>query len=251
MATIDVLMRCKDSAKFMPAALKSLKEQTLKDWRFIIVVEKSKDRTMSIARAFEPTRTTVISTAANGMGAAYAAALKESDAKWVAQFDSDDILHPLALEACVRAAESTPDAVGVVTTHQWINESDAMISPLFRPPVDVQDAKARMFRRYELFGFPFFSRAAVDEVGGWNPRMKHAATFDLYHRLLELGRPFAVAKDPVGAEPLLLWRRHDKQVSVLESESLGRAIHKVKKAAWDRRVAAGLNQPHPTNEKPR
>lgn len=213
---IDVLIRAKNAAKFLPEALASLDAQTLPKSMFgvTINVEPSTDKTLAIAKRWVKAQKSrefgvVDGTEGEGEGATYNRLLwiTQPGSPLVCQFDSDDTLEPTALETVVHLAVSNPEAVMFGCNVLLVDENNKPLPPEQQPSLSTDP-----FKRKPIRGIPTFRRAALDQFGGWNPRFPYAATYELELRLLiEHNQKFEVSE-----ERLMRYRRHDGQVTQAE-----------------------------------
>src|SRR5262249_35978845 len=98
-----------------PAALASVRRQTLPDWECVVVDDGSRDATPALARnvaAADP-RVTVVSTPPRGLVAALATGLARCCAPVVARMDADDVMHRQRLALQVGALERAPGLAAV------------------------------------------------------------------------------------------------------------------------------------------
>src|SRR5262245_22345289 len=112
---VSVLLPARDAAATLPAALASLRRQTLPDWECVVVDDGSRDDTARIAAARDP-RIVVTATPRAGLVAALTTGLARCRGKYVAGMDADDVMRRDRLARQVAALEATP-ALSAVGTH--------------------------------------------------------------------------------------------------------------------------------------
>ncbi|MGM0496745.1 MAG: glycosyltransferase family 2 protein [Bacteroidota bacterium] len=99
--SVSIIMPAYNSADYIAEAINSVISQTYKDWELIICDDNSSDETVNIVKDFQDkdNRIKLIELKNNG-GPAVARnhALKNTNNKFVAFLDSDDIWHPRKLE---------------------------------------------------------------------------------------------------------------------------------------------------------
>ncbi|NDC58992.1 MAG: glycosyltransferase family 2 protein [Alphaproteobacteria bacterium] len=93
---ICVITPAYNAAATLPQTIQSLRAQTMRAWRNIIVDDGSQDATLALARACaaRDPRVAVLSQANAGPAAARNAGLARVDAEWVHFLDADDWLSP-------------------------------------------------------------------------------------------------------------------------------------------------------------
>jgi glycosyltransferase involved in cell wall biosynthesis len=194
MARLDIWLPAWNREASLPAALRSLRRQTFRDWRLIAVDDGSSDRTADLLDGFGAT---VIRLPHGGIVAALRAAARASDAPLVARMDADDLCHrqrfelQLAVKADVvatRVRVTGPEGIrlyarwqNALVTHDEIVRSLFIESPIAHPSV-------------------LFSRNAYERAGGYRD-VDWPEDYDLWFRMREGGARFA--KVP---RALVAWR---------------------------------------------
>ena len=88
-----------NQAKYLNKAMRSVLNQTYKDFEVIIVDNYSTDETQKIIKKFKSKKVKTIKFQNKGIiGASRNAAIKISKGKWIAFLDSDDMWHPNKLK---------------------------------------------------------------------------------------------------------------------------------------------------------
>lgn len=205
---VSVLLPVFNGAETLPAALRSIVWQTLREWELVLVDDGSSDQSLAVARsaAARDPRIRVLPRGHEGLVASLQAGLAECRGELVARMDADDIAHPDRLARQVLFLETHPDVAvvgsrvrifptrtrtaGMARYESWLNsllEPEAMErellveSPLVHPSV-------------------VFRRVAIQAVGGYRDS-RGPEDYDLWLRLYEAGARFG--KVP---EVLLFWR---------------------------------------------
>lgn len=124
---MTVIVPGRDIAAFAPAALDSLRAQTLPSWRAILVDDGSVDDTGRIfdaAASADPRFTVLRHTEARGLGGARNAALDLVDTEYLGFLDGDDELAPTALERMTGtlAATGSDFVAGAYVRSRWDGE---------------------------------------------------------------------------------------------------------------------------------
>ena len=96
---VSIIMPSYNTASYIADSVKSVLDQTYKNWELIIVDDCSSDDTLSVVSRFTDERIKFFRNE-NNSGAALTRnrALREAKGKWIAFLDSDDLWHPEKLE---------------------------------------------------------------------------------------------------------------------------------------------------------
>ena len=195
---VSILMPVRNEARFLPAALASLKAQTLHQWELIAVDDGSTDATpLILAQASEADpRIRVYQSGARGLVPALNTGLACCRAPLIARMDADDISHPARLseQAAFFSANQTAGlvassfrhfprqsvGVGMAAYERWQNRlltHESILADLFVESPFVHPSV--MVRRNE-----------IEAVGGYRD-MGWPEDYDLWLRLAAAGTRFA------------------------------------------------------------
>ncbi len=195
---------------YLAQALESIAAQTFEDWEAVIVDDASSDGSLELARAFarrHPSQVQVIALGHNvGVAEARNAAIRAArGGRLVVLLDQDDYLLQgylaRAVELFDAAAAARPGIVacnGLIETQMGIEATFAE-RYWWRDELDLD----RMLECNYILARAMFSRAAFEEVGGFDPRCLTADDYDLWLRLLEAGYAVVTTR-----EPLVVYRIH-------------------------------------------
>ena len=111
-ARVAVVVPVHDQEAWLPAALHSLRAQSLQDWECVVVDDGSPgDVAAALGAAAQDPRVRLERLPANrGLGAALNRGLDLTTAPYVAYLPADDVLHAGHLESLVAALDAAPDA---------------------------------------------------------------------------------------------------------------------------------------------
>ncbi len=202
---VSVLMTTYNREKYLAEAIESVLASTYKNFELIIVDDRSKDRTVEIAREYmsKDERIQVYVNVENlgdypnrNMAASYA------KGKYIKYVDADDMIYPHGLEVLVTMMEKFPEAGwGLCSLKQGVSR----LFPFQLTPKEAYE--------YHYFGPGLFVRAPLssiikkevfDSVHGFKP-IKMAGDYEMWHRLAQ---KFPVVLMPQG---IIWWRQHDQQ----------------------------------------
>jgi glycosyltransferase involved in cell wall biosynthesis len=148
MAAIDVLLPVRNGAAFLEDALESIRAQTWRDWRLLILDHGSSDASPEISQRYaELDRRIEVHTLPNAIGLAglLNAGLDLCDARYVMRHDSDDIALPNRMQATMEAFEANPDCVVIGGEHFMMDASGRDLAYFRRPISRVDVGIASLF----------------------------------------------------------------------------------------------------------
>ena len=127
---ISILMPVYNAGDFLVESIKSIRNQTLKDWELIVVDDGSTDKSSEILKKYaeKDSRIKIFKFKKN-KGLAYALnyGLNKARGKYLARMDADDISYPKRLEIQLRYLKRNPKVVAVGTQVKLINEKGNFI----------------------------------------------------------------------------------------------------------------------------
>jgi glycosyltransferase involved in cell wall biosynthesis len=128
--TVTVLVPSFRHERFIGETLRSVLAQTHAAFRLLVVDDRSPDATVDRARAVIDPRIEVRTNEQNlGLGNSVLAALATIETPYVALLNSDDLLHPEHLQACLRELETDPAASLVVADLLLIDAAGGVLTP--------------------------------------------------------------------------------------------------------------------------
>lgn len=204
---VSVLMTAYNREKYISAAIDSVLASTYKNWELIIVDDRSGDKTLEIARAYEQKDARIrVFLNENNLGdypnrnqaAAYAAG------KYLKYVDADDYIYPWGLQLLVGMMEQYPEAGWGLCSLIQIPETPYPILLDSRKAYEFHyfHRTRRIFDKAPLSAI--LRRDAFDRVGGFSP-MRMVGDFDMWHRLA-LYYPVLLMPDGI-----VWYREHEEQ----------------------------------------
>nr|WP_136044392.1 glycosyltransferase family 2 protein [Microbacterium sp. K41] len=162
---VTLVVPGRDIAAFAPAALDSLRAQTERRWRAILIDDGSTDDTGAIfdaAAAADPRFTSMRHAASRGLGAARNVGLSLVDTPYTGFLDADDELRPTALARLLGTLEETGSdlAAGAYVRSRW--QGDRYVAGRVQPWVAAATAPER--RATTLGEHP----AAASNIVAWS-----------------------------------------------------------------------------------
>ena len=152
MPRITVLLTSYNHEKFVGRAIRSVLDQTFRDFELLIVDDCSKDASWEVIGSFSDPRIIAMRNERNrGPERAFEIMLERARGEYVAVFHSDDLWKPDKLEKQVAYLDSHPDIGAVFTAVEVIGEDD-------QPRTDIQDVYTNVFETVNRSRFEWLRR---------------------------------------------------------------------------------------------
>jgi glycosyltransferase involved in cell wall biosynthesis len=203
--SVGVVIPCCNQARYLPAAVASVRAQSAAPVECLVVDDGSTDATAAVAEALA---VRLVRQANAGVSAARNAGQAALETELVVFLDADDELLPDAVAAGIEALTRHPAAAAVVGRCQPI-DADGRELPARQPDVDGDDLYREWLRRNFVWtpGAAMFRRAALVAIGGFPADLGPAADYAVYLRLART-QPIAYL-----TRPLVRYRQHDGSMS--------------------------------------
>jgi glycosyltransferase involved in cell wall biosynthesis len=195
--SVSVCIPVYNGERFLAETIRSVLDQTYRDFEIVVLDNASRDRSADIARSFGDPRIRLEHNAVTLPQAEnWNRVVELSRAPLVKVVCADDLLHPRCLELQVAPMDADPGLAVVAARRHMIDEESRMIVPRrglngltgVRTGVEVARRVVRngsnpigesnnvLFRREDFFS-----------VGGWKTDRPYIMDLDLWLRLLQLG----------------------------------------------------------------
>jgi len=106
---ITVLMPAYNSSRYIGCAIKSILNQTFKEFELLIVDDGSTDNTEEVIDKFKDSRTNYIKIKHKGISGALNFGVKKASYEWIARIDADDLNVPERIETQINFLKKNPD----------------------------------------------------------------------------------------------------------------------------------------------
>lgn len=213
--TVSVVLSVYNGRPYLEEAVKSILDQTLSDFEFIIVNDGSTDGTREVLDRFadRDERIRCVHQENRGLIASLNRGLDMARGEYIARMDADDIAHPERLQAQVRFLEANPD-VGVLGTQVERIDETGNPDGKWEFPTDPDQVAWRLLFGTCLCHPSVMMRASlVQDLGGYVTWATHGEDYELWTRALLKSQ---LANLP---ETLLKYRRHEETVSEQNRET--------------------------------
>lgn len=206
---VSVVVPAYNGTAFIGATLESLAAQTLTDWEAIVVDDCSADATRELVRGWADPRVRLIESPVNG-GPVIARnrGVAEARGQYIAGLDQDDLCRPERLARQVAYLNRHPDVVLVGTQAEQLR--DGKVSAMHYAPQTTPDLIAWLswIENPIVWSTVMMRGDAARALDPFTrPALVYAEDFDLYCRVVALGRIARID------EPLVLYRQHAGGVS--------------------------------------
>jgi glycosyltransferase involved in cell wall biosynthesis len=230
---VSVVMAVKDAQRnYFLQALRSILEQTLSDYEFIVVEDPGRRSVAAILAETEDPRIRYYANATQtSLVKQRNRGLAEARAPLVAVMDADDVAEPQRLQKQYDYFQAHPE-VDVLGSHiRAIDESDRLWG-YRRYPEDHADI-LRALPRFPPFCQPsvMYRRDTVLDAGGYRQTRYPVEDYELWSRLAIRGARMANLPDA-----LLRYRFHPRQMKQARMCDILRGVLEVKEMYWQDRM---------------
>jgi glycosyltransferase involved in cell wall biosynthesis len=215
--SVSVCIPVHRGEQFLAETMRSVLDQTYRDFELVVLDNASPDATLRIARSFCGDRRVRVETTLTTVAQPenWRRAVRLCRAPLVKLVCADDLLHPRCLEYQVAPMEADPGLAVVAARRHMIDERSRVLVPrrglagLTGVRSSVEVARRVVRCGANPIGEPggvLFRREHYLAVGGWRPERRFAMDLDLWIRLLQhgefLGQPEALAAFRIGRTSL-------------------------------------------------
>lgn len=170
---------------YLEGAIKSIIQQSLKDWELILVDDGSTDNSLDIARSFaqKDTRIRVISDGFNKkLPYRLNQIIKESKGEYIARMDADDLIHPDRLKIQLEFLENNKNFDLVSTGIISINDKNQIKG--IRKVDEVYSEFSEIKRHYPIVHASILARKTWYSRNNYNTKMPRSQDYELWCRAI-------------------------------------------------------------------
>lgn len=222
--SIGIYMPCFQVGKYIEDSIKSIKNQTHKDWELVILDDGSSDNTYENAIKYASYNISVFkhNEHSGKIGNLKNEAISKftNNHEYICHIGSDDLIPPYCLKTFVEYMNSNPEIGACCGKFICFNEQGQQW--VLPHVVDGEFNSDTLLRYNSLFPMRFYRRKIIEDVGGYDNNLTSAVDYDLALKLDEktkIGRIYNVIT--------YYYRQHSQQVS---TKSRGEQDTNAKKA---------------------
>lgn len=183
LAEITVLVPIRGDAGFLPAALDSLRRQTIDGWIALLCPLGEAAHAAANQQAASDPRMHVATTQAGDEADALAEAAATVESEFLCVLDGDDLLEPTALVMLLGLLQTNPDAGMAYSKHVLIDADGRTLGP--GPLCELAYSAEALLLDFMTGPLRLIRTAAYREIGGHRGTHPDAIDYDLCLRLSE------------------------------------------------------------------
>lgn len=194
--TVSVIMPVYNAEKYLRTAIKSILNQTYKDFEFIIIDDGSTDKSAPIIHSYDDPRIIFRQQKNKGQTASLNEAIRMARGRYIARQDADDYSHRDRLKKQVEFLDQN-NKVGLLGTNYRVvyeNGDEWFTTNLFTNPADLK--LAIVFSNQFGHGTVTIRKSVLAETGYYDESFKIAQDYDLWSRIARVSQ-IANLKDPL------------------------------------------------------
>ncbi len=196
--SVSVVMPVLNGEKYLSSSIKSVLEQTFRDFELIIINDGSTDKTEQIIKSFNDPRIIYIKNDGNkGLAISFNIGINASNGKFIARMDADDICEKARFEKQLNFLESNP-SVGIVGSSViMIDEEGKKIKVLKREISHINIKWSSLFST-PMFHPSVMGKTEIFKNNLYDEDFKNSEDYELWSRLLfSTNIIFANIKEPL------------------------------------------------------
>lgn len=214
---ISIIMSVFNEERYLEESIKSILNQTYKDFEFIIVDDGSFDRTPEILKNWakrDPRIKTITNEKNIGLTKSLNKAIKMAQGQYIARQDADDISLPQRLEKQIEFLENHPE-IKILGTFAYLIAQKAEILGKEIVPVSFQAIKKTLIKKNPFIHTSvIIEKEIIDRIGEYNERFKTSQDYELWFRILRVAKgenlPLFLVKKRYQAEMVSLNRSKEQ-----------------------------------------
>lgn len=185
---ITVLLTTYNSGELIKDSIKSILNQTFKDFELLVIDDGSNDETEKVVSSFVDHRIRYEKIAHVGRSKALNYGLKICKYEWIALIDADDIAHPKRLELQF-SEKLKKNSIAIISCVYFLNEKI-----LFKIDVSDLEFPKDLVLHQKFPNSVLFNKYFILENGGYNEKLLVAEDYELWLRIMDKAN-FIIIKD--------------------------------------------------------
>ncbi|MEO8398860.1 MAG: glycosyltransferase [Ignavibacteriaceae bacterium] len=172
-----------NDSTFVSYSVKSILNQTFKDFEFLIIDDGSSDNTDEILSKFNDSRIVYKKISHTGLAGALNFGLQNSTGDWIARIDADDLNDSNRLKTQLDFHNTNPQYDVIGSWSAYFNLKN-QIQFILRPPAEDKEIKTFLNLHNPLnHSSVFFSKDKILSEGGYDESYESYEDFELWFRL--------------------------------------------------------------------
>ncbi|MFC2157980.1 glycosyltransferase family 2 protein [Acidobacteriota bacterium] len=184
--SVSVVIPTFNRAGVIERCIKSVQDQTYRDFEIVVVDDASKDNTAEVVEKIQDERIRYIKLEKNtGPSQSRNIGIEKSRGKYIAFLDDDDEWLPEKLEVQVRIFDEADEKIGAVYSAFWrIQKNKRLYIPSKKIKKKEGDLLDNVLKRY-MIGTPaiLVRKDVLDEVGYFDAELRALVDWDLWIRI--------------------------------------------------------------------
>ena len=180
---VTVLMSVYNDSKYLNNSVRSILNQSYKDFEFLIIDDGSTDNAEEIISGFNDSRIRYKRIEHSGLAAALNFGIANSNYKWIARIDADDVNTSNRLQTQINFINENPDYDVVAGWSVYFKYPEEILF-LLKTPVDNQEINKFLNLHNPInHSSVIFNKEVIKSNGGYNENFKCFEDFELWFRL--------------------------------------------------------------------
>ena len=193
---ISVITPLYNAQKTIAVTMRSVLNQSFRDFEFIIVDDGSTDNSINIVKSFNDKRIVILQQENSGASVARNYGIKNAKADIIAFIDADDLWHPKRLEHDYKIFVNSEFNEKVLLTNFYMMNSNYEI--VHFPPEQDFNGLLRDVKYFHPYfynpGASMMNKSVIEKVGYFNDKSIHHEDYEFALRLID-NFPFIYSKE--------------------------------------------------------
>ncbi|HMS32699.1 MAG TPA: glycosyltransferase [Ignavibacteria bacterium] len=180
---VTVLMAAYNDSKYIGNAIRSILNQTFRNFEFLIIDDGSTDGTENVIKSFSDKRINYKKISHRGLAAALNYGLSISSCEWIARIDADDLNSKERLEKQLNFLNENKKTDVLSGWSVYFNEENEILFQLKTPVTDKKIKEFLNLHNPVNHSSVMFNREKILREGGYNEKFGTYEDFELWFRL--------------------------------------------------------------------
>lgn len=201
---VSIIMPVYNMVEYAKEAIKSILDQSFRDFELIIIDDASTDSLISVVRSSTDDRIIFLQNSVNiGNYPSRNRGIQIARGKYICVMDADDVAYPFKLETQFNYLEKHPDIVGIGSHYLLSINNQIRAIPEKYEDILVALLDNNCFLHSSLM----FRAEAINKMEGYNEKYVYSSDYDLMCRMALYGKVENLS------ESLVIYRIHSSQIS--------------------------------------